>query len=158
MKNFEMLTMINGGILNLTAYELDVAHAYKLVKFKNQMKAAQAKYTESYNSLVTEVGIEDGNTFDARMRELSKKEKLTKAEIEELDGMNAKLTRLTAMRNALDDEEVVLDGVKTMPYEQWFLLQKENKDLNMNFGDTSVALLTLAEPVLEGVLWAAPED
>ena len=39
--------------------------------------------------------------------------------------------------------------VKALPYEDWHNLQAENKD---------VKLLTYLEPMLEGVLWTAPEE
>ena len=158
MKNLEVTTMIEGGILNLTAHSLDVAHAYKLAKFKSELKKTFNQFISDNNALLQEVGIEDPDFFDTRRAELLGKEPLNKPEKQELAEMNAKLTRLSAMRNSLGNEPVTLDGVKTMPYEQWFLLQKENKDKCLTIDGKSIEILTLAEPVLEGVLWAAPED
>lgn len=158
MKNLEVITMIEGGILSLTAHSLDVAHAYKLAKFKSELKKTYNQFVADNNALLQEVGIEDPYSFDARRAELLGKESLTKPEKQELAEFNAKFSRLSHMRDVLGNEPVTLDGVKTMPYEQWFLLQKENKDKCLTIDGKSIEILTLAEPVLEGVLWAAPEE
>lgn len=158
MKNLEVITLVDGGINNLTAHSLDVAHAYKLVKLKGELKKAYNKFREDYTALLGEVGIDDPNVFDSRLEELNKKGKRTKAEEEELVDLNKKLERLFGLRNALSNEDVVLEGVKTMPYEEWFKLQTENKDITITIGDKSLCLLTLAEPVLENILWVAPEE
>lgn len=142
-----------GGIMNITAHDLDVAHAYKVVKFKNAIKDALSKMEEMEKSFITELKIDDPQGFDQRAEELRKKESLTKEEQKELDDKNAIYKRLADMRMAMYQEEANVE-TKVMPYEEWKKLQDENRGVKI--GD--VELLMAAEPMLEGVLWKAPEE
>ena len=52
-------------------------------------------------------------------------------------------------------EEVTLDGVKTMPYEQWHLLRKENMPKEEGKQNP---INNFVEDLLMNVLWKAPEE
>lgn len=158
MKNLEIVTLVTGGVHNLTAHSLDAVHAFRLVKFKSELEKSYAKFKEDDNALLLEIGIEDPYAFDKRHTELKNKASLTKAEKQELVDLNLKIDRLTVMRNTLANEPVELDGVKPMPYEQWKKLQDENHNAIITIDGKSIEILTLAEPVLENILWTAPEE
>ena len=153
MTNDFIQFLSRGGIMNITAHDLDVAHAYKVVKFKNAIKEALSKMEEMEKSFIAELKIDDPQGFDKRAEELRKKESLTKDEQKELDEKNAIYKRLNDMRMAMYQEEANVE-TKTMPYEEWKKLQDENRDVKVG----NAELLMAAEPLLENVLWKAPEE
>ena len=146
MKNIDILNLANAGVLAITANNLDAAHAYKVLKFKKAVKKAFESIMESEREILKEAGIEDAAAFDKERKELiesgSNKERL-----EELD---KQLSRVIELRGNLYKEEVELD-CKTIPFEQFHLLQRENKDL-------ANKPLNAFEDLLEGVLWEAPNE
>ena len=144
MNNGNLLYLINGGILNITANDLDASQAYKVLKIKKAIKKAFAELGEAEQALLAEVGIDNPSEFDKRFAELTKRER-TQEESLELTEMNVKRSRLLDMRKPLYDEEVDLGDIKTMPYEAWHTLQAENK--------ASKVLNGIGEELLENILW-----
>lgn len=147
MKNGEIFNLVNNGVLNITANELDATHAYKVVKFKRTMKKAYDAIIETEKDFLKEVGIKDAQAFDDEMEALKK----SGENPEKLEKMDAQIKRLNEMRSNVLKEDVTLEDVKTMPYEQFHILQKENARLPHR-------PLNNFEDVLEGVLWTAPES
>lgn len=148
MKNIDILNLANAGVFSISANTLDAAHAYKVIKFKSAVRKAAIAIDEDQRELAKEAGIEDPAAFDKERAELSR----TKTDPDRLEKLNAQFERLLALRNKFYDEEVKLDGVKTIPYEQFFNLQRENKDLPGKPIDVYADLL-------EGILWAGePEE
>ena len=147
-----MKFIADSGILNLTSHSLDAAHAYKVVSFKTRVRNAVDALAKAQEAFLKEAGIDDPQAFDSRRAELSKKEKLTKAEDSELKDLNAKMERFNQLTLAQMNEDANIEP-KTMPYDQWKALQDENKDIKAQ----GVELLTLCEAQLEGILWKAPE-
>ena len=65
------------------------------------------------------------------------------------------------LRKELYNEEITLEGVKTMPFEVYHALARENRAVPMHTGKDQVVQFdpfTISEDVLEGVLWVAPEE
>lgn len=154
MKNFEIATLIENGVLSLTVHNLSTAHSYKIVKFKAMLKKAYEDFFETRNNLAKEAGIENPQEFDKRLEELRGKKELTSEEKKEFADMNLQLAKLNDMRKSLGEEDVTLEGVKSMPYDQWKVLQDENKEIKIG----NVELMVLCEDALENVLWRAPEE
>lgn len=147
MKNIDILNLANTGIFLISANTLDAAHAYKVIKFKGAVrKIAEAVYEEQ-KAIAKEAGIEDTAAFDKERAELRK----TNSNPERLAELDKQLSRFIELRENFYKEPVELEGVKTIPYEQFFALQKENKDLEKK-------PLEAYADLLEGVLWAAPEE
>lgn len=147
MKKGDIFNLANNGVLNITANELDAAHAYKVVKFKRAVKNAFDAIIDTEKDFLKEVGIKDAQAFDDEMEALKK----SGENPEKLEKMEVQIKRLNEMRSNVLKEEVTLEEVKTMPYEQFHLLQKENARLPHR-------PLNNFEDVLEGVLWTAPES
>ena len=139
--------MRRSGILFITANELDSAHAYKVFKFKEAIKKAASAIDEANAALLKEVGIKDAKSFDEEYAKLHD----SGADPEKFAQMDAKMARLRELRKQLFDEDLELEGVKTLPFEQFHELQKENKDLPGK-------PLNTFEAQLEDVLWVAPEE
>lgn len=148
MKNIDILNIANAGVFSISANTLDAAHAYKVIKFKSAVRKAAIDIDEDQRALAKEAGIEDAAAFDKERAELNR----TKADPDRLEKLNAQFNRLLELREAFYNEEAKLDGVKTIPYEQFYALQKENKDLQGKPLDVYADLL-------EGILWTGePEE
>lgn len=148
MKNIDILNIANAGVFSISANTLDAASAYKVIKFKSAVRKAAISIDEDQRELAREAGIEDAAAFDKERAELSR----TKADPDRLEKLNAQFGRLLEIRNKFYDEDVELEGIKTIPYEQFFALQKENKDLPGKPLDVYADLL-------EGILWTGePEE
>lgn len=147
MKTIDILNLANAGVFSVSANSLDAAHAYKVIKFKSAVRKAAAAIDEAQKELTKEAGIEDPQAFDKERSELIK----SKANPERLAELNAQFGRLMELRDKFYNDDVELEGVKTIPYDQFFALQKENKDLEHKPLDAFADLL-------EGVLWEAPKE
>ena len=148
MKNADIVTLVNGGIQNITALTLPSSQAYKVYKFKRAIEAAYNSIVDSQKGILKQSGIEDLQEFQKRYKELSDIKERTSEEQAELDSLVKKDENAGKLVQELYGDTTSLD-VKALPYEDWHNLQAENKD---------VKLLTYLEPMLEGVLWTAPEE
>ena len=148
MKNADIVALVNGGIQNITALTLPAAQSYKVYKFKRAIEAAYNAIVDAQKDILKQAGIENLQEFQKRHKELSELKERTSEEQAELDGLVKKDEDAGKLVQELYGDTTSLD-VKAMPYEDWHNLQAENKD---------VKLLTYLEPMLEGVLWTAPEE
>lgn len=155
MKNKDIIFLVKAGILNITAHSLPSEQAYKIYKFKKALKDANNSVYEAEVALTAEVGIEDPHAFDARIAELKQIKDLTAEQQKELDALLSTLVRLNEMRKNIYEDDAVLPGIETIPYEHWHKLQDENRHLVV--GKRTVdALSGNIEFLLEGVLWTPP--
>ena len=148
MKNADIVTLVNGGIQNITALTLPSSQAYKVYKFKRAIDAAYNAIVDSHKDILKQAGIEDLQEFQKRYKELSDIKERTSEEQAELDSLVKKDENAGKLVQELYRDTTNLD-VKAMPYEDWHNLQAENKDIK---------ILTHLEHTLEGVLWLAPEE
>ena len=155
MKNFDIISMVQSGTLGITGFDLDAANSYKVFKFRNALQKAFKKIQELEESMLKDFGITDPNGLDARVKELRGKNTLTEEEKTELDELQAKIKKFNETRMEMLNEDAVLENVKTMPYEQWYKLRKENHPSDPNTPDP---LNNYIEGLLEGILWVAPEE
>lgn len=158
MKNHEIIALVNNGALAITNYDLEPSQAYKAYKFKKALKAAFDAIVSKEQDLPKEVGIEDAAAFDAQFKELHEKEELTNEEVEQLKELSEKYNKFIGLRQALLNDDANLEGVKTMPYEQWFTLKAENREKILPNGSKVEVFPDWAEEILEGVLWEAPDN
>ncbi len=149
MRNLDVITLANAGVMQATGYTLKPAEAYQLFLLKKQIGRAVEAVREAEQSLVRDAGIDDPAAFDARTQELSGKGELTEEERRELEEHREKLVRLNGTRRALYEDEADIK-VSPIPYEAWFALQQENAKSNVFGGDS--------ETILENIFWKAPEE
>lgn len=148
MKNADIVALVNGGIQNITSVTLPASQAYKVYKFKRAIEAAYNAIVDSQKGILKQVGIEDLQEFQKRYKELSDIKDRTSDEQAEFESLVKKDKDAGKLVQELYEDTTNLD-VKALPYEDWHNLQSENKD---------VKLLTYLEPMLEGVLWTAPDE
>ena len=148
MKNADIVSLVNGGIQNITALTLPSSQAYKVYKFKRAIEAAYNAIVDAQKDILKQAGIENLQEFQKRYKELSDIKERTSEEQAELDSLVKKDEDAGKLVQELYRDTTNLD-VKAMPYEDWHNLQAENKDIK---------ILTHLEHTLEGVLWLAPEE
>lgn len=153
MKKGDIVFLLDGGILSITSHTLSTAHAYKVYKFRKAIDTCVNDIAINEQGLMLECGISDPSEFDRQREALRKSGK----DPDTLAKMNEQLTRFINMRGRLYAEDVTLEGVKTIPYDEWRKLQEENKAVD-HHGKKVDILSGKAEMILEGILWEAPSE
>lgn len=151
MKNQLIYNLVSAGVLNTTCYDLPASQAYKALKFRNALSKAYEGIIESVKKINETVGIKEEQEFLSRNRELLKKENRTEEENIELEQSKETLKKRGDLVEELFKDDTPLEGIKTMPFEDFFALQKENKSVGQ-------APFRVFETELEGVLWETPQD
>ena len=153
LKNNIIISLMNLGISATTEHDVPVKDAYKAYAFRHAVEKANKDLEDKRHGLIKSAGIEDGQKFDERMKELRKKGELTEEEKGELNEMEGKLKKFNELYNELLSDETELEGVKVMAYESYHALAKENRGKE---GKPDIFSLMAGE--LEGVLWEAPKE
>lgn len=130
----DIVTLQNQGLQLATAHDADPAHAYKLFKLRKAVDKAFAALAEQEKALSEECGIERGKKPS---EEASKK--------------------FYELQKALMKDDTPLEGIKTVPYDVWIELQKENRAKEFN-GKKLDVLSGAVELILEDVFWTAPTE
>ena len=158
LKNSIIKSLVENGLESTTDHEISAAHAYKVFKFRDEVAKAYKEMDDKRQKLVKESGIEDGAKFDERKKELDGKER-TEAEQKELDEMNAKLNKFAELYNELLNDESDLN-VKTIPFEEYHALAKENMRTPVRLGKDPLYIdfFTVFRPALKGILWEEPAE
>lgn len=155
MKNKDIITLVNRGVLSVTAHDIPAAHAYKVLKFKKAVRAAMLSFQDAERAIFSDCGVTDTADFNKRLNDLRGKLR-DDAEEKELAVMEETIAEIRGLQEELKNEEVSLD-VKTMPYDVWHELQNENKAVQ--FGESTRDVLTgEVEELLEGILWETPNE
>lgn len=147
MKNHNIISLTNAGILSISANNLEAVFAYKVIKFKKAVKKALDAIMSAENDILKEVNIEDVVAFNKERADLRK----SGADKKRLAELDKTYERFIKLQENLYNEEVVLEGVTPLSFEQFHELQKENKELPNK-------PLNVFEEILEGVLWEAPNE
>lgn len=155
IKNQLVVALVNAGLLSITAHEVPVKDAYKAIKFKSEIDKANKAIDEKRVGLVEGAGIEDGQKFDERLKELRALASPSEDEQKELDGAVEKLKKFQELYAELMNDETEID-VKTMPFESFHILAKENRETRV--GGQTIDIFTVFASELEGILWVAPSE
>lgn len=156
LKNNIIISLVNLGISATTEHDVPVKDAYKAYAFRHAIEKAHKDLEDKRQGLVKSAGIEDGQKFDERMKELrklAKENNLSEDEQKEFAEMEGKLKKFNDLYNELLADETELEGVKVMAYESYHALAKENRGKE---GRPDIFSLMAGE--LEGVLWEAPKE
>lgn len=153
LRNNIIISLMNLGISATTEHDVPVKDAYKAYAFRHAIEKANKDLDEKRQGLVKSAGIEDGQKFDERMKELNKKDKLTEAEKKELTDMEGKLKKFNDLYNELLSDETELESVKVMSYESYHALAKENRGK-----EGKPDIFSILQGELEGILWEAPKE
>ncbi len=135
MKNSDIILLTNAGIQLATAHDAEPEYKYALFILRKEIDTAAMSIIEKDKALMKECGIEDG-----------KKYQTTSPEVQE----HAKLYE------KLMSDETPISGIKTVPYEVWCEMQKENRDKELK-GRKMDILSGKVEIILEGIFWEHPK-
>lgn len=155
MKNLDILIMINSGINNITNYDLSATNAYKVMKFRNILVKKYEEIQEKERQILNDACIDDPQAFDERYKTLNETENRTDEQNAELADLNSKYNAWIKARTDMLNTDVELEGVKTISFEDWHALRKENRPKDEKATDP---LNNYVESILENVLWKAPEE
>jgi hypothetical protein len=156
LKNNIIISLVNLGISDTTEHDVPVKDAYKAYAFRHAIEKANKDLEDKRQGLVKSAGIEDGQKFDERMKELRKLKKendLSEDEQKEFAEMEEKLNKFNELYNELLADESEIGNIKVMAYESYHALAKENRGKE---GKPDIFSLMAGE--LEGVLWEAPKE
>lgn len=128
LKNNIIVALVNMGGTALTASTINVADAYKVIKFRRSLRKAFDDIADKERDILKDLGIEVG-------------------EGGKLSGDEEKIKRFSELQKTLYEDQSEIES-KTMPYETWHELQKENNSLQN----------PIIEDALEGILWEAPAE
>ena len=160
MRKENIIKLVNCGILNMTAHDLNPAHTYKAFKLKKEVEKAYKAIEEEHKSILVEQGVTE--QMESEVKELldkvklSPKEPLTDKEKGLLTSYNRLQDKARKVIAEANKEEVSLD-IKTIPYKDWRELQKENRAKKINDYEFDI-LGGEAEIILEGIFWLEPQD
>ena len=141
IRNYQIINLVNNGLLNTTEHEVPAADAYKAYKFRKSVRKAFDAIAEKDKELPATVGIEEGK-----------------------EATQEQMKRLAELRVALYNDESELEGIAPMSWEAYHLLAKENKETKYQApaGENEVETRTIDffrvfEDVLDGVLFKMEE-
>ena len=154
MKNLDLVILINAGILNITNHDLPAASAYKVVKLRNVLSKAFEKLQELERDLLKDKDVDDPQKLNQEIEDLRNKENKTEEEEEKLKELSDKFESYINARTEFLNDETPLEGIKTISYEDWHTLRKENRPKDGN----PEILNNYVEAILEDVFWKAPND
>lgn len=156
MKNIDVIYLVNRGILETSNHTLSPEYAYKVFKFKKWVRTVFEGIQESELALLSECGIPDVQEFNSKIVGLRCSDDLNGESTTELQDMEKKLNKFIKLRDALYEDSVPSPDLSTIPYNEWFLLQNENRAVKFN-GDTIDVFSGHSEELLENILWTLPE-
>lgn len=158
MKKVEIIKLVNAGILSMTAHNLKPAQAYKAFKLKREVEKAYKEIQEEQDAIKKDNGLTDEKEEKAAkiVDKINVGTSVSEDERQFLLSNNEDNRKIASLFREANKAEVSLD-LKTIPYEDWRILQAENKEKTI--GNNKVDILGgEAEIILDGIFWDAPVE
>ena len=154
----DIITLVNCGILSMTAHELGTKEAYKAFKLKKEVERVFKEMQDEQKAIREENGLTEEvvNNIQKIMDKVNLKANVTEDERQQLLTYNEQNRVVAGLLKEANQCEVTLD-IKTISYEDWRTLQTENRAKDIN-GRTFDILGGEAEVVLEGIFWEEPKE
>lgn len=158
MKKQDIITLANLGIMSMTAHTLKPAQAYKAFKLKREMEKAYTEISEEHKAIREANGLteEYTNKIQAILDKININLNVSEDERRELLANNEKNRTVDSLILEANKGEIKID-IKTIPFEDWRLLQSENRAKNINGREFDI-LGGKAEVILEGIFWEEPKE
>lgn len=153
MKILDIIIICNSGIQNITCDTLPASSRYKILKLKNVLSKAFEKIQSLEKNLLEASGIQDMQSFESEIKELREKKSRTIEEDEKYKEMSDKMDDYLKVRTEMLNDTMALDDIRTISYEDWHNLRKENRPK-----DDKEILSNYIEDVLKGVFWEEPDE
>lgn len=158
MRKIDIINLVETGILFISAHDLSSEHAYKVFVLKREIEKANKLITEESEAILKEVGITD--ELQQKLSVIEKKQKakepLSPEELELTYETIVIQSKANNLIKQLHKEDVTLN-LKSIPYETWRELQKENKAKDVK-GRQIDLLGGPAEILLADIFWQLPKE
>ena len=158
MKKVDIITLINCGILSMTAHDLKPAQAYKAFKLKKEVGKAFKEIQEEQKGIREDNGLTEDVESKVKgiIDKMNMRSSVTEDEKQEVLAHNELQRKVSSLYREANTEEVTLD-IKPIPYEDWRKLQEENR--HKAIGEKEFDILGgEAEIILETIFWDAPTE
>lgn len=154
----DIVTLVNCGILSMTAHELGTKEAYKAFRLKKEVERVFKEIQDEQKAIREENGLTEEvvNNIQKIMDKVNIKANATEDERQQLLAYNEQNRVVTGLLKEANQCEVKLE-IKTISYEDWRTLQAENRAKDIN-GRAFDILGGEAEIVLDGIFWEEPKD
>ena len=157
MKKVDIITLINCGILSMTAHDLKPAQAYKAFKLKKEVEKAFKDIQEEQKGIREDNGLteEMENKVKGIIEKMNIRSSVTEDEKQEVLAHNELQRKVSSLYREANTEEVTLD-IKSIPYEDWRKLQEDRHKV---IGEKEYDILGgEAEIILEAIFWEEPKE
>lgn len=158
MKKLDIITLVNCGILCMTAHDLKPAQAYKAFKLKKEIEKAFKEIQEEQKGIREDNGLTEEleQKVQGILEKMNIRASVTEEEKQEVLAFNELQRRVNSLFKVANEKDIALD-IKAMPYEDWRKLQEENRAKVINEREYDI-LGGKAEVILEAIFWDAPTE
>lgn len=145
--------MFNSGFPNITCDTLPASSRYKVLKFKNVLSKTFETIQSLERGLLEASNIQDMQEMESEIKKLEENKSRTNEEDEKYQNLISKRKQYLDVRTEMLQDDITLNDVGTISYEDWYLLRKENRPK-----DDSEIITNYIEDALKGVLWVEPDE
>ena len=158
MKKQDIITLVNCGILSMTAHDLKPAQAYKAFKLKKEVEKAFKAIQDEQKGIREEAGIteEMSEKISKIIDKVNMKSSVTEDEKQELLAYNELNRKVSSLYKEANKEDIEID-IKTIPFDDWRVLQEENRSKRLGENEFDI-LGGEAEIILENIFWEEPKE
>ena len=158
MKKQDIITLVNCGILSMTAHDLKPAQAYKAFKLKKEVEKAFKAIQDEQKGIREEAGIteEMSEKISKIIDKVNMKSSVTEDEKQELLAYNELNRKVSSLYKEANKEDIEID-IKTIPFDDWRVLQEENRSKRIGENEFDI-LGGEAEIILENIFWEEPKE
>ena len=158
MKKQDIITLVNCGILSMTAHDLKPAQAYKAFKLKKEVEKAFKAIQDEQKGTREEAGIteEMSEKISKIIDKVNMKSSVTEDEKQELLAYNELNRKVSSLYKEANKEDIEID-IKTIPFDDWRVLQEENRSKRIGENEFDI-LGGEAEIILENIFWEEPKE
>lgn len=150
MKILDIIVAINSGFTKITCNDLSASSKYRVLKFKSILNKAFEQIQTLEKSILESCNIQDIQDIDSKIKKLEANKNRTEEENEEYKSLSNKMDSYLKIRTEMLQDDLTLNDISTISYEDWYTLRKENRDKDY--------ITNYIEDALKGVFWVEPDE
>jgi len=150
MKILDIIVAINSGFTKITCNDLSASSKYRVLKFKSILNKAFEQIQTLEKSILDSCNIQDIQDIDSKIKKLEANKNRTEEENEEYKTLSNKMDSYLKIRTEMLQDDLTLNDIGTISYEDWYTLRKENRDKDY--------ITNYIEDALKGVFWVEPDE
>lgn len=150
MKILDIIVAVNSGFTKITCNDLSASSKYRVLKFKSILNKAFEQIQTLEKSILESCDIQDIQDIDSKIKKLEANKNRTEEENEEYKTLSNKMDSYLKIRTEMLQDDLTLNDISTISYEDWYTLRKENRDKDY--------ITNYIEDALKGVFWVEPDE